>query len=130
VDALIITSNEATMIYSLKEDIKRSFEMFDLGLLHYYLRVEVWQRPGQIFVSLTKYTWEILKGFKMQDYKLAPTSMETKTKLSANDDKKPVDGTLFRRLVGSLIYLTTTRPDITYVVGMISRFMTTPKQSH
>ena len=104
--------------------------MFDLGLLHYYLRVEVWQRPGQIFVSLTKYTWEILKGFKMQDYKLAPTSMETKTKLSANDDKKPVDGTLFRRLVGSLIYLTTTRPDITYVVGMISRFMTTPKQSH
>eukprot|EP01018_Ginkgo_biloba_P040667 Gb_20537 [translate_table: standard] len=130
VDDLIITGNIASMIEGVKEDLKRSFEMSDLGLLHYYLGVEVWQRPDQICMSQAKYTWEILKRFRMEDYKPAPTPMETGVKLSAYDEEKSVDGTLFHQLVGSLIYLTTTRPDIIFVVGMISSFMTSPKQSH
>ena len=66
----------------------------------------------------------------MEDCKLAPTLMETGVKLSTNDEEKPVDGTLFRQLVGSLIYLTTTRLDITFAVGVISKYMTSPKQNH
>ena len=63
VDDLIITRNDATMIAELKKDLKRSFEMLDLGLLHYCLGVQVWQRLGQIFISQTKYTWGILNRF-------------------------------------------------------------------
>ena len=81
-------------------------------------------------MSEAKYTWEILNRFRMEDCKPAPTLMETRVKLSANDEEKPLDGTLFRQLVGSLIYLTTTRLDIIFVVGVISRYMTSPKQSH
>eukprot|EP01018_Ginkgo_biloba_P031362 Gb_07934 [translate_table: standard] len=83
------------MIEGVKEDLKKNFEMTDLGLLHYCLGVEVWQRPGG--------------------------------KLSANDEEKLVDGTLFCQLVGSLIYLTTTKPDIIFTVGVISIYMTSPK---
>lgn len=122
VDDLIITGNTSSMIEGVKEDQKQNFEMSDLGLLHYSLGVEVWERLGQIFMSQAKYTWEILKRFRMEDCKPTPTPMETGVKLLANDEKKPVDGTLFRQLVGSLIYLTTTRPDIIFAMGVISRY--------
>eukprot|EP01018_Ginkgo_biloba_P031551 Gb_16945 [translate_table: standard] len=107
-----------------------NFEMIDLSLLHYFLGIEVWQTPGRVFISQAKYIWEVLRRFRMEDCKPACTPMETGTKLSVQDEGVKIDGTLYRQLVGSLIYLTTTRPDITFVVGIVSRFMAEPKQSH
>ena len=66
----------------------------------------------------------------MEDCKPACTLMETGTKLSMQDEGVKIDGTLYKQLVGSLIYLTTTRPDIAFAVGIVSRFMAEPKQSH
>eukprot|EP01018_Ginkgo_biloba_P015525 Gb_39735 [translate_table: standard] len=130
VDDLLITRNDVSMISDLKKDLQMNFEMTDLGLLHYFLGIEVWQTPGRVFISQAKYIWEVLRRFRMEDCKPTCTPMETGTKLSVQDEGVKIDGTLYRQLVGSLIYLTTTRPDIAFVVGIVSKFMAEPKQSH
>eukprot|EP01018_Ginkgo_biloba_P037318 Gb_14989 [translate_table: standard] len=130
VDDLLITRNDVSMISDLKKDLQMNFEMTDLGLLHYFLGIEVWQMPGRVFISQAKYIWEVLRRFRMEDCKPACTPMETGTKLLMQDEGVRIDGTLYRQLVGSLIYLTTIRLGITFTVGIVSRFMAEPKQSH
>ena len=98
--------------------------MTDLGLMHYCLGVEVWQQ------SFGKYARALLDKFRMQDCKPASTPMEKGLKLSAKSDSPSVDDTTYRQLVGSLIYLSATRPDISFAVSYISHFMTTPKADH
>jgi len=104
--------------------------MTDLGLLHYCLGVEVWKTDNSIFVLQTKYTKSLLDRFRMADCKSSSTPMEKGLKLSAKTDSKVVNELVYRQLVGNLIYLTTTRPDLSYVVSVISRFMTTPQEVH
>ena len=130
VDDLIITGNSEHLISEIKQDLCRTFDMTDLGLLHYCLGIEVWQTDNSIFLSQSKYARNLLDRFRMQDCKPASTPMETGLKLSAQSDSPPVDETLFRQLVGSLIYLTTTRPDLSFAVSYISRFMSNPKTDH
>lgn len=130
VDDLIITSSSALLIEQIKQSLRQSFDMVDLGLLHYCLGVEIWQTNGSIFISQSKYARSLLDKFQMQDCKPASTPMEKGLKLSANSDSPVVDESLFRQLVGSLIYLTTTRLDLSYVVSYISRFMTVCKADH
>eukprot|EP00253_Pinus_taeda_P027513 PITA_27513 len=104
--------------------------MTDLGLLHYCLGIEVWQTKNHIFLSQSKYAKNLVDRFRMQDCKPATTPMEPGLKLSAQSSSPPVDETLFRQLVGSLIYLIATRPDISFAVSYISRFMSAPKADH
>eukprot|EP01018_Ginkgo_biloba_P007254 Gb_31263 [translate_table: standard] len=130
VDDLLITGNDVSMISDLTKDLQMNFEMIDLGLLHYFMGIEVWQTPGRVFILQAKYIWEVLRRFRMEDCKPTCTPMETGTKLSVQDEGVKIDGTLYRQLVGSLIYLTSTRPDIAFIVGIVSRFMAEPKQSH
>lgn len=85
---------------------------------------------GGIFISRSKYSRSLLDKFRMQDCKLASTPMEKGLKLSANSDSPLIDETTFRQLVGSLIYFTATRPDLSFAVSYISRFMTAPKVDH
>lgn len=80
-------------------------------------------------MSKTNYAWELLNKFKMTTCKFAPTSMEISWKLNIDKDAKQIDSTLYKRLVGSLIYLTTIRPIILYATGVVSWFMTTPNIS-
>jgi hypothetical protein len=80
-------------------------------------------------MSQAKYTWDILKKFIILSCK-PTTPLEVGLKLYGHDDSKSVDVTLYRQLVGSLIYLTTTRPDISFAVSMVSRFMVEPKELH
>eukprot|EP01018_Ginkgo_biloba_P011603 Gb_32814 [translate_table: standard] len=129
-DNPLIMGNDVSMISNLKKDLQMNFEMTDLGLRHYFLGIELWQTPGRVFISQAKYIWEVLRRFKMEDCKPACTPMETGTKLLMQDEGVRIDGTLYRQLVGSLIYLTTTRPDIAFAIGIISRFMAESKQSH
>eukprot|EP00253_Pinus_taeda_P003502 PITA_03502 len=103
--------------------------MTDLGLLHYCLGVELWQTKN-IFLSQSKYARNLVDRFRMQDCKLATTPMELGLKLSAQSSSPLVDETLFRQLVGGLIYLTATRLDINFAVSYISRFMSSPKAYH
>jgi hypothetical protein len=106
------------------------FGMIDLGELHYFLGIEVWQKEDSIFMSQAKYTWDILKKFSMSSCKPATTPLEVRLKLHINDDSNLVDATIYRQLVGSLIYLTTTRLDISFTINMVLRFMSEPKELH
>jgi hypothetical protein len=117
-------------IEEFKSIMKDEFEMNDLGLTRYFLGVEVYQSETSICISQSKYAHEILKMFNMINSKVAPTLVLTRFKLSKEDKRSKVDPTLFKRLVGILMYITTTRPDIMYGVSLISSFMETPKESH
>jgi hypothetical protein len=71
-----------------------------------------------------------LKKFKMENCKSAPTPIDAGTKLRNNSISEKIDGTLYTQLVGNLLYLTATRPDIAYAVGMVCRFMSDPRLEH
>ena len=101
-----------------------------LGTMHYFLGLEVWQFPDEIFLSQGKYTIEILKRFGMLDFQAINTSMVTNMKLLNDDSLEKVDVTLYRQIIGSLMYLTNTRPDICFVVNNLSQYMVDPKNVH
>eukprot|EP00253_Pinus_taeda_P031863 PITA_31863 len=126
VDDLLMTGNNESYIASIKKEIGKSFEMTDLGYVHYYLGIEVTQHPKSIFLSQKKYIGDLLNRFCMTECNPLSTPMEQNLKLTSIEGKKFEDATKYRQLVGSLIYLTTTRPDISFVVGILSRFMQKP----
>eukprot|EP00253_Pinus_taeda_P005792 PITA_05792 len=130
VDDLIITGNHDDHIAQVKKELQAGFKMTDLGLLHYYLGVEVFQCPHHIFISQSKYVAEVLQRFGMQYCKPVLTPMEQNLKLSKFEGGEKVDSTTYRQLIGSLIYLTNTRPDLSYAVSILSRFMQEPRDSH
>eukprot|EP00253_Pinus_taeda_P035931 PITA_35931 len=104
--------------------------MTDLGYVHYYLGIEVTQHPKSIFLSQKKYIGDLLNKFGMTECNLLTTPMEQKLKLTSIEGKEFEDATKYRQLVGSLNYLTTTRPDISFAVGIRSRFMQKPCEGH
>ena len=79
----------------------REFEMIDLELMHFYLGIEVWQEPNQIFISQQKYAGEILKAFGMAKCKSIGTPMEVDVKLLTKDSSPLVDEAKYRRLVAT-----------------------------
>lgn len=99
-------------------------------VLHYFLEIEITQSPSGIFIGEPKYALDMLSRFHMADSKSTPTPFLPRVKLEASCSSPLVDATLYHQLVGSLIYLTHTRPGISYVVGMVSRFMQKPHELH
>ena len=85
--------------------------------MHYFLRLEVWQYPYEIFLNQGKYAVEILNIFGMIDCKAMTTQMTTNLKLLNDDTLEAVDAILYRQIIGSLMYLTNTRPYICFVVN-------------
>ncbi|XP_048228654.1 uncharacterized mitochondrial protein AtMg00810-like [Ricinus communis] len=106
------------------------FEMTDLGLMHYFLGLEVIQSYAGIFMCQRRYVQDILTKFQMQDCNPVYTPAETSLKLVKDPDGVKIDSTLYKQIVGSLMYLTSTRPDIMFVVSLISRFMKNPTEMH
>ena len=101
-----------------------------LGLLHYFLGLQVTRSTSGIGLSQPKYAFDLLWIFHMLDCKSAPTPFVFEVKLSAECSTPLVDATLYRQLVGSLLYLTHTSLDISYVVSLVSRFMHEPHDLH
>ena len=130
VDDLIFTSNNPKLLAEFKESMSTQFEMTDMGLMSYFLGIEVKQTDEGILISQKKYAVDVLKKLKMESCKPMLTPVEERLKLERESGGDLVNSTNFRRLVGSLRYLTATRPDIVYGVGLISRFMDLPRQSH
>ncbi|KAL0556644.1 hypothetical protein IC582_005158 [Cucumis melo] len=118
------------LIVSLYNFMKKEFEMSDMGLIHYFLGIEVNQNEGEIVISQQKYAHDLLKKNRMENASPCNTPMDANLKLCKDDIGEAVDPSLYRSLVGSLMYLTATRPDILFAVSMLSRFMTNPKRSH
>ena len=130
VDDLIFTGNNPSFFEEFKKAMAKEFEMTDIGLMAYYLGIEVKQNEDGIFISQESYAREILKKFKLDDCNPISTPVECGVKLSKHDEAEKVDPTLFKSLVGSLRYLTCTRPDILYAVGLVSRYMENPITTH
>jgi hypothetical protein len=108
VDDLFLTGDEK-LIVGCKRELASEFEMKDLGLMHYFLGLEVWQRSDEIFLSQGKYIVEILQRFGMMDCKSMATPMMINLKLLSDSSSDLVDPTMYRQLIGSLMYLVNTR---------------------
>ncbi|CAL5340443.1 unnamed protein product [Camellia sinensis] len=130
VDDIIYTSSSSSLVAEFKSRMMHEFEMSDMGLLHYFLGLEVQQAEDGIFISQRKYAKDLLNKFGMLNCKPATTPMNINEKLQCEDGAEMADASRFRSLVGGLIYLTHTRPDIAFSVGMISRFMQHPSKLH
>jgi hypothetical protein len=110
--------------------MESEFEMSMIGELSFFLGLQITQRHEGMFISQEKYLREMLKRFQMEDSKPVGTPMVTGCKLSKDDDSPDVDQSSYRSMIGSLLYITTSRPDIMHVVGMVGRYQAAPKQSH
>lgn len=122
--------NWASVFEDLKKAMTHEVEMTDIGLMSYYLGIKVKHSGEGIFISQERYTREILEKFKMLNSKPVTTTIETETKFSKYEDEESVDPSYFKNLIGSLRYLTCTRPDILFSVGLVSRFMKSPTTTH
>ncbi|GAU17358.1 hypothetical protein TSUD_232340 [Trifolium subterraneum] len=130
VDDLLVTGSSLTEIENFKSQMKSEFEMTDLGKLTYFLGMELLATPKGMILHQAKYATEILKKFEMLDCNSAVIPADTRLKLEVNGSSETVDSTMFRQLIGSLRYLCQTRPDISYAVCYVSRFMSKPLKSH
>jgi Reverse transcriptase (RNA-dependent DNA polymerase)/Integrase core domain/gag-polypeptide of LTR copia-type len=129
VDDLVITGSDLEGINDLKKHLKQEFDIKDLGILKYFLGIEVARSHKGLFLSQRKYVLDLLQETEKLGIKPANIPMEYGNKVTTN--KEPLDDVrLFQRLVGKLIYLTITRPDISYTVSYISQFMQSPLKGH
>jgi len=129
VDDLII-NNVERLIEGCKRDLASEFEMKDIGLMHYFLGLEVWQEEGHFFLGQGKYIVDILSRFHMQDCKPMSTPMITNWKKLHASDSELVDPALYRQLIGCLMYLVNTRPNICFADNTMSQFMCEPRRVH
>jgi hypothetical protein len=99
--------------------------MKDLGLMHYFIGFEVWQKHGEIFLSQSEYAVDVLHRFGMLDCKSMTTPMIYNLKKLHDQatGSYPEDPTIYRQIIGSLMYLVHTRPDICYAVNSLIQFM-------
>ncbi|KAH9681306.1 hypothetical protein KPL71_026926 [Citrus sinensis] len=130
VDDLIYCGTSLKMVQEFKKSMLDEFEMTDLGLMKYFLGIQVKQPRGKIFFCQEKYVEDLLKKFHMFKCKPAPTPMGLNEKLKHDEKEEKADARIYRSLVGSLIYLTNSRPDILHSVSVLSRFMNDPRKSH
>jgi hypothetical protein len=126
VDDIIFGSNNASLVQWFSSSMQSEFEMSMIGELSFFLGLQITQRYEGIFISQEKYLREMLKRFQMED----STPMVTGCKLSKDDDSPDVDLSSYRSMIGSILYITTSRLDIMHVVGMVGRYQAVPKQSH
>ena len=126
---ILITRNDPMSIATIKKFLHSQFHLKDLGDLKYFLGIEVSSSKNGIFISQHKYALEIIKDVGLLGAAPIDTPMERGLKLYDKGDLLKDPGH-YRRLVGRLIYLTVSRPDITYYVHVLSRFMHQPCKLH
>ena len=114
----------------LKEKMMQVFEMKDFGLMTYFLGMDIKQSKSEVFICQKIYTNEILKKFQMEECKSMRTLMNKKEKLCKEDGADKVDEGYYRSLIGCLMYLTSTRPDILFVISLLCFFMHGASEMH
>ncbi|WJZ84163.1 hypothetical protein VitviT2T_003782 [Vitis vinifera] len=130
VDDIILTGDHEEKIDLLKKLLTKEFEIKDLGNLKYFLGMEIARSKKGIAVSQRKYVLDLLNETGMLGCKPTETPMDTTVKLEESDGSVPVDKGRYQRLVGKLIYLSHTRPDIGFFVSVVSQFMNNPTENH
>ena len=127
---MVITGNNAKEIDRLRGKLFQEFEMKDLGRLKYFLGIEVLRSKKGIFISQRKYVLDLLAETRMLHCKTVETPMMMNHGLQMIEEGKLANRMQYQRMVGNLIYLAHTRPDIAYVVEVVSQFMHRPQVQH
>ncbi|GJV53706.1 putative ribonuclease H-like domain-containing protein [Tanacetum coccineum] len=130
VDDIIFGSTNKELCTGFEKLMKDKFQMSSMGELTFFLGLQVQQKEDGIFISQDKYVAEILKKFNYSDVKSASTLVDLEKPLVKDGDADDVDVHLYRSMIGSLMYLTASRPDIMFAVCACARFQVTPKTSH
>jgi hypothetical protein len=130
VDDLIITRSNMKNIDRFKKEMVVVFRMRDLGLLTYYLGIEVQQNGKGISLCQESYAKKILEKVRLLGCNSSQVPMQPKLKLKKESELQRVDATEYRSLVGSLRYLVNTRLDLAFSVGYVSRYMEDPYEDH
>lgn len=127
---MIITGDDPEYIAFVKARLSEQFLMSDLGALRYFLGIEVSSTSDGFFISQEKYIQDLLARAGLTDERTVETPMELNVHLRASVGEPLSDPTRYRHLVGSLVYLAVTRPDISYPVHVLSQFVSAPTHVH
>ncbi|XP_057492449.1 uncharacterized mitochondrial protein AtMg00810-like [Actinidia eriantha] len=127
---MIRTRDDAHGISELKDFLHRHFEMNDLGPLSYFLDLEVSSGSTGYFLTQAKYASGLFIRVGILDCKTASAPLEANVCLTSLDGELLSNATLYRQLIGSLIYLTVTHPNIAHAVHLVSQFMSAPRSTH
>ncbi|GJX96792.1 uncharacterized mitochondrial protein-like protein [Tanacetum coccineum] len=130
VDDNMFGSTKKSLCTEFEKMMHKKFQMSSMGELAFFLGLQVKQKEDGILINQDKYMIEILKNFGFTDVKTASTPMETQKPLLKDEDGEEVDVYLYRSMIGSLMYLTSSRSDIMFVVCACARYQVNPKVSH
>ncbi|GKB02010.1 retrovirus-related pol polyprotein from transposon TNT 1-94 [Tanacetum coccineum] len=130
VDDIIFVSTCQDICDDFAKTMHDEFKMSMMGELNFFLGLQIKQMEDGIFFNQSKFIKEMLKTFGLEDSKPMKTPMSSDTKLTKDEECESVDNTKYRGMIGSLLYLTTSRPDIMFSVCLCARFQEDPKVSH
>jgi hypothetical protein len=130
VDDIVFGGPSHNLVAKFVDEMSREFEMSMMSQLQYFLGLQIKQVKDGTFVHHTKHTKDMLRKFQMQDVKPMSTPMGSTATLDADEDGEPVDQQEYRSMIGSLLYLTATRPDIQFSVCLCAGFQASPRTSH
>ena len=130
VDDIIFGATKAKMCEEFNNLMQSEFEMSMMGEFGFFLCLQIKHHPNGIFISQEKYVKDILKKYKMNEAKIMVTPMHPSSSLEKDESGKSISKKEYRSMIGSLLYLTTSRPDIVFAVGLRARFQTCAKESH
>ncbi|GJV86215.1 retrovirus-related pol polyprotein from transposon TNT 1-94 [Tanacetum coccineum] len=130
VDDIIFGSTSQNLCDDFAKIMHDEFEMSMMGELNFFLGLQIKQMEDGIFFNQSKYIKEMLKKFGLEDSKPTKTPMSTEIKLTKDDEADSVDSSKYRGMIGSLLYLTASRPDIMFSVCLCARFQENPKTTH
>ncbi|KAM6555738.1 hypothetical protein CsatB_002757 [Cannabis sativa] len=130
VDDIIITGPNITLLHQLQDSLNDQFQLKALGPLKYFLGFEIARSKEGVFLSQRKYTLQLLEDTGYTGSKPAKTPMDPRTKLDDQEGHLLDDPSTYRQLIGRLLYLTLSRPDITFAVNTLSQFMSSPRTPH
>ncbi|MCO5548051.1 hypothetical protein L7F22_001507 [Adiantum nelumboides] len=130
VNDLVMTGSNLDIISWVQLQHTATFDMTNLGLLHYFLGLKVWQHVSGILLTQKKYTSKLLDEHGMQNSAFILCPMDPNSKLSIHDDSREFDSTTYRQLIGSLLYLVNTRPNLAYAMSILSQLSNQPLCSH
>lgn len=130
VDDIILTGSSSAQLITVKNSLASKFNLKNLGHLNYFLGIEIARSASGIYIHQRKYALNLLANTGLLAAKPGKIAMEAQHNLSTTSSSPLSDGTSYKRLIGQLIYLTITRPDLTYPVHILSQFMTKPTNLH
>ena len=130
IDDIIFESTKDELAHNFSKLMQAEFEMSMIGELNHFLGLQIHQQESSIFISQSKYAKNLMKKFGLKSASPVRTPMSPNVKLTINLLGKSVDSSLYRSMIGSLLYLIASRPNLSYNVGVCARYQTNPKESH